>query len=469
MPQKVHLIAIGGVGMASLAGLLREAGFIVAGSDQDLYPPMSVMLEKIGIRVEPGFRPENLNWSPAFAVVGNAVSRDNPEVQELIRRKIPYLSFPETLGRLFLPGKHSIVIAGTHGKTTTSSLVAWILHHSGRRPSFLVGGVPRNFGQGFQLGDGEVFVVEGDEYDTAFFDKGPKFLHYQPKSVLLTGLEFDHADIYRNLDQVKQAFWKLVNLIPQSGVLFYNADDPNLREIASGANRRKISYALENDATWRAERISTVQDGTSFDVVLEGNVLFRSHLPLLGLHNVSNALGALAVVWSLGLQGHDIEAALPTFRGVERRLERLGEVSGVTLFDDFAHHPTSVRVTLEALRTIYPHERLWAVFEPRSNTSRRRVFQREFVHAFLPADRVILAGVFHPEKLPAEERLSTLLLAEDLRLKGKNAQTIVDVDAICQYLIKELRVGDVVVMLSNGGFGGLRGKLLAALNTVKEE
>jgi UDP-N-acetylmuramate: L-alanyl-gamma-D-glutamyl-meso-diaminopimelate ligase len=369
----------------------------------------------------------------------------------------------EAIGRLFLDGRHAMVVAGTHGKTTTSALLAWVLHAAGRRPSFLVGGVLRNFDRSFDLGDGEEFVIEGDEYETAFFDKGPKFLHYRPRTAILTSVEFDHAEMYRDLDAVKSAFRRFVALVPRDGRLIVCADDPNALEIAATCGAPVETYGIEEGAAWRGRPVRSDEDGLEIDVTHDGAPFLHVTTPLFGPHNLRNILAVIAAAASRGVPSAAIAAGLASFAGVRRRQEVRGEVSGVTVLDDFAHHPTAVRLTLEGLRQKYGRRRLWAVFEPRTNTTRRNVFQREYGEAFGPADRVIVAAVDHPERVPAAERFSAERLVEDLSARGQSAGYLASVDAIIDRLSREARPGDVIVLMSNGAFGGIHARLLEAL------
>jgi len=461
---KFHLIGICGTGMGSLAGLLLRAGHTVRGSDEHVYPPMSTQLAALGIPVFEGFRAENLNWGPDLVVVGNVCRKDHVEVVEAQRRGLELTSFPAVLSRFFLAEKHSLVVAGTHGKTTTSSLTSFVLYHAGRDPSFLIGGVPIDFGQGWRLGSGPDFVVEGDEYDTAFFDKGSKFLHYRPQTAILTSVEFDHADIFANLDAVKAAFAAFVRLIPAEGRLVVAASSPHALDVAQQARCPVITYGLGDaanaDFTGEVERGS---DGTQIlNVRSHGHLLGTVTTRLLGRHNAENILGVIAAVTSLGVPFEVAAEGVRRFSGVKRRQEVRGVARGVTVIDDFAHHPTAVRLTLEGLRAAYGTSRLVAVFEPRSATSRRKVFQQEYAHAFDDADEVLLAPLHAPEKVPVEERLDVERLAADLASRGKKARVVPTVDAMVD-ILASLQDGAVVVVMSSGGFGGIHEKILARL------
>jgi UDP-N-acetylmuramate: L-alanyl-gamma-D-glutamyl-meso-diaminopimelate ligase len=461
--KRVHLIGICGTGMASLAGLLADAGVEVRGSDQAVYPPMSTMLRDKGIRVLEGYKPEHLDDRPDLVVIGNIATKTNPEAVATIERGIPYASMPQAIGRLFLGGRHSIVVAGTHGKTTTAGLMAWVLTSAGRDPSFIVGGVLQNFDRSFGLGHGEEFVIEGDEYETAFFDKGPKFLHYRPKSAILTSVEYDHAEMYPDLQSVKEAFRRLVALVPSDGLLVECADDPNVREVVKEARCPVQPYGCGRGSGWRGHVREAGEGGMEFEVSRDGALfgVFRS--PLTGLHNLRNMLGVIAVAHHRGVPAAAIGEGLRTFSGMKRRQEVRGVVGGVTVIDDFAHHPTAVRVTLAATRDRYPGRRLWAVFEPRTNTTRRSVFQEEYARSFDDAERIVIASVDHPERAPEGQRFSVERLVGDLKSRGKDAVHIPAVPDIVTYLKDETRRDDVVLVMSNGAFGGLHERLLSAL------
>jgi UDP-N-acetylmuramate: L-alanyl-gamma-D-glutamyl-meso-diaminopimelate ligase len=373
------------------------------------------------------------------------------------------VSMPEALGTYFLEGKHSIVVAGTHGKTTTSSLLAWVLESAGKDPSFLIGGVPTNWGKGNKIGKGEDFVLEGDEYDTAFFDKESKFLHYRPQTAIVTSVEFDHADIFRDLDHVKAAFRKFIGLIPADGLLVLNAEDAGAMDVRAGARSRVETYAVEGAADWRAGAVAWKDGRANVEVLKGGKPYATFELSLLGRHNLSNALGVIAALAGRGLTPGQIGAGLKSFQGVKRRQEVRGEVGGVTVLDDFAHHPTAVKVTLDALRGGYPGRRLWAIFEPRSATSRRKVFQQAYADAFGPADKVVIADAYLSDKLDAELRFDPKQLAADMRAKGKDAVTIPSAAEIVEQVVTQVKTGDVLAVLSNGGFDDIHSKLLSAL------
>jgi UDP-N-acetylmuramate: L-alanyl-gamma-D-glutamyl-meso-diaminopimelate ligase len=452
--------------MATLAALLKSGGHDVQGSDQNVYPPMSDFLIEQGIKTFSGYSAEHITPDIDLVVVGNAISRGNAELESVLERKLRYCSLPEAVRDYFLWGSRSIVLAGTHGKTTTTSLTAWLLTSGQLDPSLLVGGIALNFGQhgsSYRVGHGPDFVIEGDEYDSAFFDKTAKFLKYLPDIAVIGNIEFDHADIYADLEAVLLAFRRLANLVPKNGLLLLGADSPHAHALSRMAVSPVETFGLGADATWRAEGIS-YKDGLTHFTVLRGNDVFgRFESPLLGEHNVRNALAAIAVGAHRGLSPSTLAEGLRTFKGIKRRLETVGVADGVTVLDDFAHHPTAVHETLSALRSGYPGRRVWAVFEPRSASSCRRVFQDDFARAFGQADEVILAAVFR-STLPDSERLDADQLVEDLRAQGRHARHIPDVDSIVDTVVREHRAGDVVALMSNGGFGGIHGKLLTALN-----
>ncbi len=461
--RKIHLIGIGGTGMGSLAILLKEAGYQVRGSDQGVYPPMSVLLREMGIPWMEGYGKENLSWKPDLVVVGNVVSRNHPEVRALQEIDLPYKSFPQTLYEMFLRQRHPIVVAGTHGKTSTSSLLAWILESAGARPGFLIGGIPLNFGVGARRGGGDLFVVEGDEYETAFFDKGPKMWHYRPRTAILTSIEFDHAEMFRDLGEVKAAFEKFVLGMPADGRLAVCSDDPIALEVARRAACPLLTYGLGKEAKWRGEVIEEDEGGRTVRIFHGPHDFMTLRSPLSGRQNLRNLLGSIAVVHHLGFGKKELSAAVPMFRGVARRQQLLGVERGIRVIDDFAHHPTAVRETLGGVRTRYPAARLWAVFEPRTNTTRRRVFQSSYAESFDAADRILIAAVHDPHRAPKGDRFSPETLARDLRRRGREASFEPDREKLLRRLTKDCREGDVVVFLSNGSFGSIQKRLMEAL------
>ena len=461
----IHLIAVAGVGMATLALMLKERGYRVTGSDHGIYPPMSDVLAQADIAVMLGYHAHNLDPPPDLVVVGNAVSRTNPEVQRLLDTRIPYVSFPQAVAEFFLADKRPLVVAGTHGKTTTTALLAWVLERAGLQPGFLVGGLSQNFGRGYQLGAGAYFAIEGDEYDSAFFDKGPKFLHYRPEAVLLNAVEFDHADIYTDLAHIKAAFCRLLDIVPATAPVLICHDFPAALEVARSYRGEYASFGFHPEADWQVG--DAVDDGSRFhfSAIRHGQEHGRFSLPSMGRMNVRNALGVIALTHALGLAGEQIAPGLASFGGVARRQELVGEARGVTIIDDFAHHPTAVAVTIEAVRLRYPGRRLWAVFEPRSNTCRRRVFQQPLTRALATADQVVIGPVFSKpqDPLATQDLFSPAELVADLRAAAKSAYPGRSVDEICAFLTDTCRPGDVVLIMSNGAFGGLPRKLLAAL------
>jgi UDP-N-acetylmuramate: L-alanyl-gamma-D-glutamyl-meso-diaminopimelate ligase len=464
--KKVHFIGVAGTAMATLAALLRQKGFAVRGSDQNIYPPMSTFLEAEGIETLQGYDAAHITPDLDLVVVGNAVSRGNPEVEAVLDRKIRYCSLPEAVREHFLWAARSIVIAGTHGKTTTTSMAAWLLAAGGRDPSLLVGGIAANFGpagSSYRLGQGREFVIEGDEYDSAFFDKTAKFLKYLPDIAVIANIEFDHADIYANLDEIRLAFRRLVNLVPGSGLLLLGIDSPEAAAMKAFARSPVETFGLAPEADWFAYDLRPSAGRTSFGVRYAGKSFGTFHLSLPGAHNVRNALAALAVGHAVGLDQTTLATGLERFAGVKRRLEELGTVAGVTVYDDFAHHPTAIAETLAGLRAAHPRARIRAVFEPRSASSCRRVFQEAFAAAFGAADDVTIAAVYR-SNLPEGQRLSAEQLVADIAATGKTARYVPDVDAIVDLLSRDRREGDHVVIMSNGGFGGIHGKLLDALS-----
>ncbi len=462
--QSVHLVAVGGVGMSALAGLLQARGYRVTGSDEAIYPPASTLLEELGIEVRQGYRPEHVADAD-LVVFGNAVTRANPEAVAASERGLPMRSMPQMLGELFLQDRTSIVIAGTHGKTTTSAMLAWVLQQAGRYPGFLIGGASHDLTTNFAVGTGAHFVVEGDEYDSAYFDKRPKFLHYRPDALLLTGIEFDHADIYRDLDHVKSAFRQLVQLLPPDAPFAVAQEFPHAVEIASTGRARPILFGFGPGCAWRAVDLRDDGEHTSFVVETDGRRTAAVRLRVPGIINVRNALGVFVLARALGLADDEAIRGLETFRGVRRRQERVGEVRGVTVIDDFAHHPTAVAGTLAAVRARYANRRVIAVFEPRSNTSRRRIFQQEFTDALTGAPVVILSAVYQKanDPLPPNERLSIDELVKDLQDRGVEAQVLPSAEAIADHVGRSAQPGDVVVVMSNGAFGGLPRRLLETL------
>jgi len=469
--KHIHLIGICGTAMASLAGMLQDRGFRVTGSDAAAYPPMSTFLESLGIPVAQPFAEANLDPSPDLVVVGNALSRGNVELERVLDERIPFCSLPQILHDEFLVGKDVLVVAGTHGKTTTTSMLAWIFETAGLQPSFLIGGIPENFGRSFGLGEGKHFILEGDEYDTAFFDKGPKFMHYFPDSVILTSVEFDHADIYKDLEAVETAFKRLVNLVPRRGrIVAFDSGESHSRSRSESIDRclQKAFCPVErygvldpkgNRAGWRIASLKLGEERTSWSVLRDGKPWADFNFPLGGEYNVWNATAAAALAANYGVSKDAIAKALETFRSVKRRLEVKAEVNGITIIDDFAHHPTAIEQTIRALRARYPQSRLWVVLEPRSNTMRRNVLQDALAHSLALADEVVVAAIFKSEAIPEAERLDLNRVIGEIQKRGKQARILADADAIVNAIAPELRERDVVAILSNGGFGGIYEKL----------
>jgi len=465
MSRKMHFIGVCGTAMATLAAMLKRKGFDVAGSDQDVYPPMSDFLAAEGVTTLSGYSAAHIRGDIGLVVVGNAISRGNVELEEVLNRKIRYCSLPEAIREHFLWGARSIVIAGTHGKTTTTSLAGWVLTDAGLDPSVLVGGIALNLGEqgsSYRLGQGRDFVIEGDEYDSAFFDKTAKFLKYLPDIAVVNNVEFDHADIYADFDAVALAFRRLVNLVPKNGLLLVGGDSPGARAASAAAVSRVQTFGTGDDVDWQAHDLQASGTSTTFRVRRCGSPFASFELPLLGAHNVRNALAAIAVATEVGVAPERIAQALARFAGVKRRLEVVGVADGVTVYDDFAHHPTAVAETLAGLRAANPSARIWAVFEPRSASSCRRVFQDDFARAFASADQVLLAPVFR-SKLPEAERLSLPDLVRSLRAQGTAARAAESLDDIVSTVVGERRAGDLVVIMSNGGFGGIHRALLDAI------
>jgi UDP-N-acetylmuramate: L-alanyl-gamma-D-glutamyl-meso-diaminopimelate ligase len=457
--KHIHLIGICGTAMASLAGMLQGRGFRVTGSDAAAYPPMSDFLKSLDIPVFQPFALENLQPPPHLVVVGNAISRGNVELEHVLDHRIPFCSMPQILHDEFLRGKEVLVVAGTHGKTTTTSMLAWIFHTAGLQPSFLIGGMAENFGSSFQLGQGKHFILEGDEYDTAFFDKGPKFLHYFPDSVILTSVEFDHADIYKDLDAVETAFKRLVNLVPRRGRIIAFDTGESIERCLARAFCSVERYASTPKATWRITDLHLEPGRTAWSVLRDGKPWAEFEYGVAGEYNVWNATAAIAMAAECGISREEISAALKTFKSVKRRLEVRAKVNGVTIIDDFAHHPTAIAGTLRALRSNYPGARLWAILEPRSNTLRRNVLQNELANSLSLADEVVVANVFKSEAIPEAERLDLAAVAANIQKHGRRARMVPTVDGIVQLIAPEMRSGDVVAILSNGGFGGIYEKL----------
>ena len=467
-PRHIHLSGICGTAMASLAGLLQLEGHRITGSDKAAYPPMSGLLEGLGIPVFEPYAEVNLDPAPDLVVIGNALSRGNPEIERVLDERIPFTSMAALLHEEFLVGRESLVVAGTHGKTTTTSMLAWIYQVAAREnsalePSFLIGGVAENFGSSFQLRPTRTFIVEGDEYDTAFFDKGPKFLHYFPDALILTHVEFDHADIYADLEAVKTAFKRLVNLVPRRGLSVAFDGNANVSECVEHALCRVERYGFSEGAEWRIRNLRHEGGLTRWEVWRAGALWAELEMSLAGEHNALNATAAAALATGQGIAKDAIVAALATFKNVKRRLEVRAQIGGVTVIEDFAHHPTAIRETLRALRSAYPQSRLWAILEPRSNTLRRKVLESDLIESLRLADRVVLAAVYQQQRIPEAERLNPEEVVSALNVAGTKAALCPDVEAILKEVVPQLEAGDVVAILSNGGFDGIYEKLPARL------
>ncbi|MBW2108222.1 MAG: UDP-N-acetylmuramate:L-alanyl-gamma-D-glutamyl-meso-diaminopimelate ligase [Deltaproteobacteria bacterium] len=461
--KSVHIIAVCGTGMGALAGMFKDAGFEVTGSDEHVYPPMSTLLHGLGIQVFEGFRAENLSYHPDLVVVGNAVSRNNPEVVAMFDRGLHYCSLPQALHRFFMSGKGALVVTGTHGKTTTSALLAWMLVAAGLDPGFMIGGILKNLDRNYHVGQGPYFVVEGDEYDTAFFDKGPKFLHYTPSRAILTSVEFDHADIYRDFDHVKSAFERFVASLPEETLLVGYDQDPVVVQLLAAASCWTAAYGVQASSPWRLGGVRIEPPWTHFEVLKRTERFGRFKTRLIGRHNLMNSLAAIAVADDLRMPPEVISYGLETFEGVKRRQEVRGEKRGVVVIDDFAHHPTAVRETLAAARSFYTGKRLIAVFEPRTNSSMRDVFQKRYVASFDDADLICIRKPPLLHKIPVDQRFSSEQLVHDLTDRGKQAHYFSDTHAIIDYLVGAVEADDVVLIMSNGGFDDIHEKLLDAL------
>jgi UDP-N-acetylmuramate: L-alanyl-gamma-D-glutamyl-meso-diaminopimelate ligase len=466
--KKVYLIGIGGTAMASLAGMLQQRGYEVAGSDEHVYPPMSAYLERLRIPVLEGYTRDHLEaFRPDVVVIGNAAAKTNAEAAATLEMDLSYTSMPEAIYELFIRGKHSIVITGTHGKTTTTSLMAWLLESAGRDPSMVVGGIPVNFNANFKLGDGKHFVIEGDEYNTSFFDKGPKFLHYHANTLLVNNIEFDHADIYQDLEAVIAAFRKAVEQVAPDDTIVANGDDPHVAALRESARGRWLTFGWDRARDVFATDPDLNPDGTTFTAWWDGREWARFRTPLSGRHNVLNALAGAAIGRLAGLDADEIQKGLETFRGIKRRMEVRGVERGVTVIDDFAHHPTAIATTLDGARKRYPSRRIWALFEPRSITSSRKEFEDGYLEAFRGADRVIVGPIFHRGRYETryglEHMMSVPAIVDDLKRHAVEAEQIDDFDAIAECVARDAKEGDVILVMSSGAFGGVHEKILSRL------
>src|SRR5438034_5013654 len=457
-PKKFHFLGICGTAMASVAAALQERGFKISGSDENVYPPMSNFLQEKGITAKEGYHAENIPADADVVVIGNAMKRGNPEVEAVLNRKLFYLSLPEVLKNYFLRGRHNLVVTGTHGKTTTTALLAWIMEKAGRNPGYLIAGLPKNFGQGARLNDSKYFVIEGDEYDTAFFDKRSKFIHYLPELLIVNNIEFDHADIFKNLDEIKLSFRRLLNIVPQNGMVLLNGDDPKCVEVAKDCLAQMIEVGFSKNCAQRIREVAYSPEGSRFKL---GEDTFE--IPLVGEFNVHNAAMSAMAARFYDVPKTKIDAAFKSFTGVARRLELRGEVRGVKVIDDFGHHPTAIAQTLQALRQRYRGHRLWAVFEPRSNTTRRAVFQQQLPEALKLADGIFISQVAKLEQIPENERLKPERVVAAIARAGRPAFYEQNADAIAERIVPLLQPKDVVVVFSNGGFDNIHEKLLARL------
>jgi len=455
--KSVHFIGIGGTAMAAAAAAMLDKGFAVTGSDQNVYEPMASFLAAKKIPVH-SYDERNLAYQPDLVVIGNAISRGNAEAEYCLDHKLRYCSLPALLAEFFIRGKRSLVVSGTHGKTTTTSLLTWVFEHNGLNPSYLIGGIPNNFSQGARFTDSEWFIIEGDEYDTAFFDKRSKFIHYQPEVAIINNLEFDHADIFENLAAVKKTFSHFIRLVPRNGLLLGNGDDANLKDLLDVTHCPVKRFGLGEANAVQGFNLRFGPTATEFEIPS-----FKFHLNLVGELNVRNALAVIGAAKHCGLSNKQIQSAFDTFKGIKRRMEVKGIAGGVTVIDDFGHHPTAIRETLRALRLRYGREKIWAVFEPRSNTTRRNVFQDELAAAFADASSVVVAAVARLEQIAPDQRLNPEKLMQDLKAAGKEAEYLPDANRIVAHLARHAQGGEVICVFSNGGFDGIHGKLLAQL------
>ncbi len=462
----IHIMGICGTGMAALAGMLKSSGYHITGSDKAVYPPMSTFLEGIGIRLTEGYAADNLSPAPDLVIVGNVITRKNPEAVALAGTTIPYLSFPQALAYFFIRSRTSLVVTGTHGKTTTSSLLASCLYHAKLDPTFMIGGIVREFNANFRLGEGKHFVSEGDEYDTAFFDKESKFLHYQPDIAIITSVEFDHADIFADLEAIKRSFKKFVSLLPENGLIIAHLDDPNVVEVVKDAPCEVQGYGFNRKFHWALADISAQGGSTRFNTFLQGNPFAEMSVHLPGGHNCLNSLAVTAVLHRIGVDAETIGRGLNRFAGIKRRQEVRGIVNNITVIDDFAHHPTAVKETLHALKDAYAGQRLITVFEPRTNSSRRAIFQQDYVSCFDASDLTFIREPVPLDNVSASELFSAEQLAKDLKIRGRQAQSFPDTDSILTALLPVLKENDVVAILSNGGFDNIHSRLLKKLKSL---
>jgi UDP-N-acetylmuramate: L-alanyl-gamma-D-glutamyl-meso-diaminopimelate ligase len=461
--QTIHLIAVGGTAMGAMACMLQEMGYTVTGSDHKVYPPMSHFLARRGIRILEGFQARNLASGPDLVIVGNAVSKDNPEVVQMLQMELPFCSMPQAVNRFAVGQKNALLVTGTHGKTTTSALLAWLLYEAGRDPSFMIGGLLQNFASNYRLGSGDEIVIEGDEYDTAFFDKGPKFMHYDPMTAILTSVEFDHADIFKDLAHVKSVFGRFVAGLDPRCVLVAYDNDANLATLVASCRCRLQLYGRDGRSPWRLGKIAIVPPWTRFEVFKAGELFGTFETRLMGTHNLLNALAAIAAADGRGVTAATIARALKSFQGVQRRQEIRGVKNGITVMDDFAHHPTAVRETIQAVKPFFPDGRMIAVFEPRTNSSMRQVFQPVYPLVFDEADVICIRKPPLLSKIPVHERFSSEKLVADLKQRNKEAHFFEDTEGIIAFLTESARAGDVILIMSNGGFDNIHARLLENL------
>lgn len=468
--KRIYLIGICGTAMASLAGMLQKRGLEVGGSDEHVYPPMSTYLAELGIPILEGYTSEHLEtFRPDLVIVGNAIPRTNAEAVAVLENDLPYISMPEAIYELFIRGRHSIVVTGTHGKTTTTSLMAWLLEAAGRDPSYVVGGIPVNFGHNFKLGEGEHFVIEGDEYNTAFFDRGPKFLHYRANSLILNNIEFDHSDIYDDLEAILEAFRAVVRTLGTDDRVIANGDDPNISSLRTETSAEWVTFGLGSDSDLRIRDVTFDPGGARFAVDWRGREWSTFTTPLSGRHNVANAAACLTTGRLLGMSSEDLQRGLGSFRGIKRRMEIRGVERGVTVIDDFAHHPTAIATTLEGARSVFPGRRIWALFEPRSISSARREFQDDYARSFRHADQVIIGPIFHRGRFETRYGLDKMMdvtrLTEELMAAGTPCRHMTDFEEIATAVAVEAEEGDVVIAMSSGAFGGIHERLLERLRS----
>ena len=469
--KHIHFTAICGTAMGALAGMLKSKGFKITGSDSGVYPPMSTYLEGMGIEIMEGFKPENLDVNPDLVIVGNTVKRINPEAQELVKRGIPYMHLPKALSEFFLKPKHPVVLAGTHGKTTTTAICTWVLESAGLDPGFLVGGIHKNFNSNSRNGSGEHFVIEGDEYDSSYFDKVPKFYHYRPKTAAIMSVEFDHGDIYKDIDHIKEAFTNFVNLIPKDGFLAVCSDYPHALDVIKDAKCKVVTYGYSDNAGVQIKNLVLNEEGASFSLYENGREKAHFNTPMWGAHNAANATAVAEICLNLGLSVEQIQKGFDRFKGVKRRQEIIDVIDDIIIIDDFAHHPTKVRETVKAVRARYPHRRLIAVYEPRTNTSRRNFFQEVYPKSFPGADTVLVAPVYNPHQIEDGRMMDAEKLTEDIRKEGIEAYYKKSVSEIIDFLVESTGSGDVILIMSNGGFGGIYKELpqrLKETGKVKE-